>query len=443
MFGLPAFASMIMFGPEAYFSSVFAKFYGLDLVKLGVALTVIGVLDAFTDPLIGYLSDNYPTRWGRRKPWIVVGAFVVVVSLYFLLASPFAITLSYFVVWLFIFRLGQTFFMIPKHAMGVELTHDYGQRTRLYGYLTFLQNAGRLVFLLIPLLPFFASSAMTPEVFKFTFYVGLGLFPIAIWFFVNKIPERAAASPETRTVGQQFRNAWNLIRKNPPFLYYIVAQSFLQVGAGIAGVSIFLYFDVYLQIGEFFSVIGLGAMSAMMISAPIWLRIAKRFSDKRRLMVYSGMLSTLGTLAYAFLTPGEHTLYFFIAANVFAAFAYGGALIAGPSLFADVIDYGNWRTGQDSAASYVAINGIITKFEFSVAGGFAFVLMGLGGFDPSAEVITDTAIRNLKITNLGIPIILTMISIAMYWYFPITPRRQAIVSRRLRLREARQSAAAA
>ena len=439
IFGLPAFSSVIIFGPEAYLSSVFAKFYGLDLIKLGMALAIIGVVDTFTDPIIGYISDNYPTRWGRRKPWIIAGTALSLFALYFLLASPFTITLTYFVVWLFVLRLGQTFFSIPKQAMAVELTHDYGQRTRLYGFFNFMQNSGRLVFILIPLLPFFATNEMSPAVFNFTFYLGLLLFPIAVWIFVKKIPEQPASKSTHESFGKEWKKAWSLVRRNPPFLYYILSQTFLQLGIGIVSVSMFLYFDVYLELSEHFSLIGTVGLLALMVSAPLWLRIAKSVSDKRRLMVYSGALASVLTLFYVFLEPGENALYYFLACNFAAGVAGGGALLVAPSIFADIVDYGNLKTGQDAAGAYVAINGIITKLEFSLAAGLGFVLMGLGGFDPSAETVTDAAVRNLKIFNIGLPMVFMAISIVLYWRFPITPKHQAIIAKRLAQRVARQA----
>ena len=106
-----------------------------DLVSLGILIALI--FDAVSDPLIGYLSDNFRSRWGRRHPFMYAAGIPVAVAYYFLWAPP---TLDegdlflYFVVMSVVIRTLITFYEIPATALVAELTPDYDQRTDLMSF---------------------------------------------------------------------------------------------------------------------------------------------------------------------------------------------------------------------------------------------------------------------------------------------------------------------
>ena len=438
-FSAPFFTQTIVFGSEGYLTTVFAKHYELDLVVLGGFLTAIGIFDTITDPAIGVLSDNVRTRFGRRKPWIVLGAFSSLVCCYFLFTPPFTVTLGYFLLWYFLLQLSQTFYFVPKQAWAVELTRDYYQRTRVFTFRNVAAGLGRMGFLLIPLLPFMSSTAMTPEVFEVAFFIGLVIFPVSIFFLVSRVPESTdandAQSPDQEKLTISL--VLDLVRKNPPFLYYLVCQTFIGLGVGMYSAHAFLYYDTYLRIGDKVSAIGLSLSVLAILAAPFWLKVAQRLGDKRRLMAVCGFLAMSINIPLAFLNPGEYTFAIYLALTSFAVLAAGGIGIANPSIFGDVIDYGTWRLKHVSAATYTSVWSVLFKLERSTAAGLAFLLVGLFGYDPSSDSNTPTAILGLKLVHLILPAIFMTLGTVMYIRFPITPRRQATIRKRLTQRAER------
>ena len=102
-YALPTSSAGCLLAPMAIVQGVYAKHYGLSLEGLALVFLCSRVFDAITDPLIGYLSDRYYQRTGTRKPFMLAGGVLFVVSAYFLYIPPTTPSLLYFFFW-FIYR---------------------------------------------------------------------------------------------------------------------------------------------------------------------------------------------------------------------------------------------------------------------------------------------------------------------------------------------------
>ena len=159
-------------------------------------LVVSRIFDAVTDPIIGYLSDRYRTRWGHRKPWLVGGSFVAVVACWFLYVPPGTVSATYFLVWFLIAYLGWTISEIPYRAWMAELSEDYDERTRIATWRTFARYMGFIAFYGIPLLPLFETSEFTPETLRVTAILATVALPTTALIAALMVPGRAScASP--------------------------------------------------------------------------------------------------------------------------------------------------------------------------------------------------------------------------------------------------------
>ncbi|MDZ4204871.1 MAG: MFS transporter [Bacteroidales bacterium] len=128
---------------------------GLSAFWLGVILIIPRLWDAVSDPIIGHLSDNTRTRWGRRRPYLLIGGILVAIFFvvmwwipkgdlvreFFPSESGFqAFQLAYILVALLLFYTACTIFEIPHGALGMEMTTDYHERTRLFSAKSFVGN---------------------------------------------------------------------------------------------------------------------------------------------------------------------------------------------------------------------------------------------------------------------------------------------------------------
>jgi hypothetical protein len=158
------FRKKLIYGSGAFVNNLLADSIGRMVIVLNLGLgmnpALAGLLaalprltDAITDPLMGYISDNTRTRWGRRRPYIFVGAIAVGIVFALLWQLPPGKSESwYFWVFLFgsfVFYLAYTVFVTPWVALGYELTPDYNERTRLMGTQNFI---GQTAYLFTPYL---------------------------------------------------------------------------------------------------------------------------------------------------------------------------------------------------------------------------------------------------------------------------------------------------
>ena len=128
---------------------------GLSAFWLGVILIIPRLWDALSDPIVGHLSDNTRSRFGRRRPWLLAGAIAVAISFVLLWWVPEGeavqnrfptesayqwFQLGYILFFLLVFFTACTVFEIPHGALGMEMSTDPHQRTRLFGAKSFFGN---------------------------------------------------------------------------------------------------------------------------------------------------------------------------------------------------------------------------------------------------------------------------------------------------------------
>jgi len=124
-------------GLNGMMDAIYINAMGLHPEIIGLARSLPRILDLFTDPVLGHLSDNTRSRWGRRRPWMAVGAVMaalVAVLMWFppLQAATWVITLFVAGMMVVLFTLGYSMFTIPYIAQGYELSTDYNERTHIF-----------------------------------------------------------------------------------------------------------------------------------------------------------------------------------------------------------------------------------------------------------------------------------------------------------------------
>ena len=160
-YALPTVPVYFLVGPLAIVHSIYAKHFGLSLATIATVLLVARLFDAVSDPAIGYCSDRYHAKNGTRKPFIVIGGLLLVISSYFLFSpAPSAVNPVYFLLCLLAWYIAFSLFEIPQLSWGAELVIDSPARTKLYGLRNLGVNAGLMLFYLVPLLPFFNSNCL-------------------------------------------------------------------------------------------------------------------------------------------------------------------------------------------------------------------------------------------------------------------------------------------
>ena len=229
IYSLPAMSISLFILPM---NIVIPAFYAANttatLTGIGLVAGFARLFDAITDPLIGYFSDSTKGRLGPRKPWLLAGAALGTISVYFLFQPPPEAGLFYYVVASTGVFLGFTLFEIPNRAWGLELSHDYVQRTRISTYLAFFFAVGSLVFWVIPVAmsPWTGSTAITPVAMSGIAWFFVILFPLSTIVSVVYVPQAAQLTES----GANLRSLIQSIRINKPLLRYCAVILFWGIG---------------------------------------------------------------------------------------------------------------------------------------------------------------------------------------------------------------------
>jgi GPH family glycoside/pentoside/hexuronide:cation symporter len=439
--------SAMALGPAVFLLAInvmmpqlYAKELGLDLTKIGVALLLIRVFDSATDQAVGFLSDRTRTRFGARKPWVVMGIIVSMAACYAMFNPPAGVTLAYFVVWRVAYDFGWTLYNVTYTAWGAELSRNYADRSKITGYSQMSANAGVVLKNILPIILFWAgavkTSAYTMQVFGYIFWILLPIVVVATLCSVlgtpNTVPTRHQPS---------FRGLFGAVKVNKPFWVFIIGYLTAQLGGGMLGL-LFTFYDSYLKLGPYYPYLMMGFGVVTVIAMPVWVRIANRIGKHRAYaMAMTGTALTLQS--FWFLNPAAHSqsmvallggiVLFFISA--FSSCAY----FAPYAVMADVVDYGTWRTGVARTGSYFALMSLIQKVALAVGGGVAFMLLGAFHYSvrPGANNVGMPA-TGLLISVLLIPGIMNIIAAAIIWRFPLTRRRHDALRRRIAARGGEQ-----
>ena len=147
--------------------NIFLLFYYNQVLHVSatgtsIALAIALIFDALTDPIAGSLSDKLRSRWGRRHPFILLAAFPLALTFYFLFNPPAGLNEFGYILWLTTFailvRASMTFYHVPHLALGAELADNYDQRSTLYAFNTFFAFIGGVVFVPVSYRMFFPTT---------------------------------------------------------------------------------------------------------------------------------------------------------------------------------------------------------------------------------------------------------------------------------------------
>ena len=417
-YAVPAFALAVLYLPLfSYVTPFYVAERGVDIAWLGAAWIIIRLFDAFSDPLIGWLSDRTQSRWGRRRIWLVASVPVLLLATWQVFRPPEEAGLTHAIIWLFVLTLGWTMAQTPYAAWGAEIASSYDGRTRI----TAAREGVVLVGTVIATLVYFGAGEGGAGLGALAVVVLVAL-PVGVFVSVAFAPEHRRQIQAAKGIV----TSWRELRGNTPFKRLLVAW-FVNGLANGAPVSLFLFFVIHrLEAGEVTYNLGgpvpyagaclLAYFGAAILGVPIWSWLAKRIGKHRAWVV--GMIWTCVFFAIALgLGPGDTGL--FLAVSVLTGFAFGADMALPPSIQADVIEMDAREHGSVRAGLFFALWLVATKAAIALSSGLVLITLGFAGFD--AEILTnsDTALWTLTLLYAGFPIILKLIVAGVMWRFPL------------------------
>ena len=441
--------------------AIFYAIYLTDVVgldpRLGSFGALVGILwDAINDPVIGILSDRLRTRWGRRRPFLLLFAIPFGVSFITLWSAPdwdsqtallIYVTLSFMLA-----DTLQTLVVVPFLSLTPELTPDYDERTTLTSFRSFFQLAGALsVVITAPAIVdlVLASGGSQQQGFMLVgaIFGGIGALPLLlIGLFIRETS--TADQRESIPFRESLRRAWENIPFRyavgihvlnwsavdmvaitfPYFLLYWVAEGDLLASIRIFG------FDLAYE-SAFFGIL----MSVCILFIPFWLWVAKWRNKREAYMLGMTFWVTVQFMIFT-IQPGD-TAYLLIIAAL-AGIGVSAAYTLPDSLFADVIEWDELRTRRRQEGIFYGIRAFIRKLTGAVVIFVALQLLGWSGYLTPTEgtlqfTQADSALRMIRL--LVSPFGATVVSgtILLAWLFPLSREKYTRIRRLLEQRRQR------
>jgi GPH family glycoside/pentoside/hexuronide:cation symporter len=439
IYALPTIAAGTVMAPiTAILPSLYAKYTQVSLAALGTLFVIVRLVDAVSDPLVGYWSDRTRSARFGRKPWVIAGALVTSVSVWFLFRIPPAAGIVYLTCWSILFYMGYTAHEVPHMAWGSEITPDYVKRAKLFSFRSMADTSGGFIYTLLPPILFYLglahSTDYTPQVFHRLGYGVLILFPLMITLAARYAPAGEVGTPAQGSLHGLLKDTF----RNRPQLRFLAAYIVAGAGTGIFAALFFPYFDSYLHIGDKVAYLLLTAMIAQFVSQPFWAKVVSLIG-KHRCWAYGWIANSAALVPMALIKPGPSAVWPVMICVAVYSFTNGVSSVAPMALLADVADYEMLKHGVDRTANYYAFMLFLAKVTASI-GGLVFVFLGavFGYSIADGAVNTAYANRGMLIAFCVLPSAFQMLAIPFIWNFPIDRRRHDIIRRRLERREALQ-----
>ncbi|MDP5105693.1 MAG: MFS transporter, partial [Polaribacter sp.] len=339
--------------------------FGMDPVLAGLLGGLPRIFDAITDPIMGFISDNTNSKWGRRRPYIFVGAILsgILFAVLWQLdpENTQAFNFWYFLIFSMIFLIGNTMFATPLVGLGYEMTSDYNERTRL---MAFSQTIGQIAWMIVPWFwvliadeDLFATQAI--GVRQLSIIVGvicmlLGVLPAIFCRGIDSANMENRKEINLKSLGSNMVDLFKgivQVSKSKPFMRLCGATFLVFNGFQLVASFSFFIIVYYMFNGDFagaghwpawFSTIT--AIVTAFAVIPIVTAIAEKFGKKNAFII-STLISIVGyILKWWGFDPGNPWLMFM--PIPFMAFGLGGLFTLMMSMTADVCDLDELENGM-------------------------------------------------------------------------------------------------
>jgi GPH family glycoside/pentoside/hexuronide:cation symporter len=400
---------------------VFNIFLHVNPALVSLALMVNRLVDALSDPFFGWWSDNTRTRFGRRRPFILIGSILAGLCLPMLfMVSPDWSEKTIFIYMLVssgIYITIVSSFNMPYQSLGNELTPDYNERTSVFAYKGAIQKIGELGM-------FFAAAFITLSIFddpqsgEPNSLVGarwygaiLGVIMmitgVVIFFTVKERYYQHVVDSNQEKVSI-WETLWKALKCRPFVAQLAMALSY-GIGTSMVG-SLGYYMTVYHVCGGDVALgskwnfgMGIANMVMGLAGVPVYAWVS-RCIGKRHAMAAVQISAVLAFLASWFLyNPANPALQ--LLASGLIAFTQGGFWMLYGAIGADVIDYDELETGKRREGAFAACGTYIMKIGLAIGIGFSGVVLASTGFDAAlgAEQSPE-ALTMIRILFMAVPV---------------------------------------
>jgi len=422
----------------AFMNALYLLKYCTDvlLIAPGVMGTLYGlsrIWDAISDPVVGRLSDRTRSRWGRRRVWVLASVPATALGYVMLWAPPSSLEGTALASWvgfgLLAFSTATTMFYVPYYALGVELSKDHHERTRIFGVGKLMSGPGLLLGLGIF---YMLVRADSPRDLALPLSIGLAL--TGALLTVSGVVPLGERTENQGRGGEGITNAFADVFRNPHARILLAMYAIESFGAATSGLLALYVMQYVVKLPESYTIgILLLHLLPSFLLAPLWIPLSRRIG-KRRLWAIATAVATVSWFFHSFLGEGMLGVWALMAFT--SGTTSGLGHVIGLSVKADVIDYDELVTGERKEGSYLAVWTFVQKSM----GGLLAIVLGFAlqwvGYEPNVEQ-TEATKRVILALYGFLPASCFAVGLWLLLRFQLNEAEHAAIRRELDARQAR------
>jgi len=423
-------------------ASIFVTGMGMSPAHIGWVFLIFRLWDAVTDPFMGWISDNTRSRWGRRRPYVLVGGLLTgaIFPLMWLGQPEWSETLkfTYLVGIGLIFYIAFTVWSMPFKSMLPEMTPDTNERTSISAFFSFFSKmaaiTGTWIWSITQLSIFNDPVTGETDSLRGMRFVGvvLGLLIMMLsvlpaFLIKERNPDLILRQPKV-PFWPTFRRTFS----NVPFRILATFTLVFAFGINLVQGQMFYLRTFYALKGDtVFSakltgIEGTMSMVIGVLSIPFFTWLCRRIGKKETLMVSTGIILLATWLSWFTYTPANPWLA--LVTGVLLSPGYTGMWLVIPSMLADVVDDEELRSGDRREGGFNSIFAWMNKASISLAYGLAGMIVVWCGFEIAKKANqTPDTFENMRLCFALLPTLFLVPALILLSRFPLSHvRMQAI-----------------
>lgn len=462
--------------------------FGLTLGLVGLIITLSRFTDVITDPIIGFISDKVRTRWGRRKPFILIGTPIYAAGIWLLFVPPFEFTdvsllgfefnigYPYLFAMVALVYLGSTIKDLPYYAWGAELSSNYNERTLVTSWREGFSVAGSLISAFTPAVILFLGYTKPTDAVWFLAVAMCIVMPVLVLNAVAVVPEYPVMVSRAKI---PFKKSLKVVFENGPYMRLIIIFAFSSIGSAMTNSLSFFFVKHVLLAGDLYGLYLAPYFLSQIAAIPLWFMLSRRIGKHKATMWAIGWYAFWScfipiiamTPQYwydafeiprllSFLPAASHEaisahfegiptgkFLFFVIIMCLKGSAIGALTALPAAMAADVVDVDTAMTGEQRAGAYFSIWSMVRKGAYALGitvGTSLAVWFGFNSLaDPHGTTNTTFSLFMLACLYSVVPALFKFVAMPLLWSYPLTEERLQEIQHEITAKKMQEAEAAA
>ena len=401
-----------------FLPALYVESRGLPTATVGLVFFLAKIIDMVAAPIWGTFMDSYKTRWGRRRPWLIVSVPILMTAIFFLFHPPEDVSVYYLFFGLALCYIGWDAFTISHTSWALELSRDYDRRSRITGLLQVMSMLGAIAVSIVPTVMERIGVFSHEEKTVAIGWAIMVIIPLTVFFCVISVPERETLNkPRTG-----FIKGIKILIANTALIRLLLANILISFSTYFVQ-GLFLFFVSYtLRLEDWSGLILASLLVGGLIGLPLWLWISEKLNKHATLQL--AMVFGAVTPLFLLALPPE-SIYLAIAAFMIVGLNTSANEFIPRAMMADVCDKDHIASGSERMGLYYSLLQLSSKLASGTGILVGFSFLALFDFNPEMGVNnTELSLERLRYLIVSLPIIAYAIVIILMSKYPIDRKDQ-------------------